>query len=351
MDQNNNLTIAYFPQKIFKDGFFWWHTILNLMLAVLGIVLNYKFFIYIYRTVLMNINLKCILLSQAFFAFIASLAASISGIRIFIVFKIVKIWDVSSFSCALINAPFKFAVGMTLALQLLISFERSVASLKYVEYFQVKNLVYSYLGIFMEIISALIMNFFDIQTSIREPAQVCLHMKIEQPDKLMSKSKIMIVCMIVCMLTNAANILLNKYWLKKLLWYNRGTFNLQTRLQLQKNIKTNRAIMGSLICYLFTFALLILTIRVYLKSNTEAVDVIWIMEFNATLYIGYCSLWSLPFLAVDTDFVTKLVTRIKGLLKKYFLDGKNMVHPIRNVNQQKVMVTEKYFIELKNAWK
>jgi len=331
-------------------------SITHFFIAPLALIFNIWFIKYLRDQVLMNRNLKILLILHCI------LACSISthGLVSSIVYLLIEPCSIvtSQYFAKIINTQRTLSFTLMSFVLIMISFERTYATYRYLTYGNDQKYRFSiWLVIGLTFLPVFILHALAVQSLISNP-QLTLAMASAYSEKRLSilAGFLSIFAATLC----ATLLLVNKLWnrnkLKNYDWFNRGRFDLKSRIQLSQNIDTNQSIFWMTLVFLFTF--IIVTSKMLFLASFEVsnelnnVDLIFYGIFLQQLY---CLLYIFAYVGSSEKMRQKVY-----LMQKKMSKSAMVMVPMKNLFKKPNKVTpkncvmdqakDKYFQELGNMW-
>jgi len=156
----------------------------------------------------------------------------------------------------------------------------------------------------------------------------------------------------LCSIVVSVNKIWNHRKLKNYQWFNRGQFDLKSRIQLSQNIDTNQSIFWMTLVFLLTFVVVV-SISLYpvlIFKSYDLVDSINTIFYSVVGQQMYCLLYIFAYVFGSDKLRSKILARRfnwKNFMKIRKATTEHQVVPMAKI---KSIATKKYIVDLKNVW-
>jgi len=331
-------------------------SITHFSIAPLALIFNIWFIKYLLNQVLMNRNLNILLILHCILACIISTHGLVSSIAYIFIEPCSMV--TSQYFAKIINTPRTLSFTLMSFVLIMISFERTYATYRYLTYGNDQKYRFSiWLVIGLTCLPVFILHALAVQSLISNP-QLTLAMASALSGQTLSiiggflSLSIITLCTIVLLV----NKLWNRHKLRNYDWFNRGKFYLKSRIQLSQNIDTNQSIFWMTLLFLFTFliasSIMTLLSSFDVSNNLHNVDRIFYAILVQQLY---CFLYIFVYVGSSEKMRKKrnllkkkpklsifFLVKIENLFKK-----QSKVLPVNRALDQ---AKDRYFQELGNMW-
>jgi len=332
--------------------------IVHFLLAPPCVIFNVWFLKHIYQHVLINLNLKILLIFHSILACTISFHGFSTSMFYLSVDPCFSVMD--EYQCKLISSPRSVSFMLISSTLVMISIERTYATYKYSTYGKrwKNTIIYCIMWTLILMYNLVSVGFFQI-LSLKSLTDS--HKKIICMGSTFSSQTFSIIGGFLSMFVASlcvAIVSTNKIWndqkLKNYQWFNRGQFDLRSRLQLSQNTDTNQSIFFMTLIFLVTFIAVTSSSLVPLifPSINILASSYYSDDNNLKLYAVifqqlYCLLYLFAYIFGSEQMRKQIFNRQRPIVKYLLRVRKKKIKP---QGFELVQAKDKYFKDLENMW-